>query len=180
YAKKFIIDDTVIGFACFDSAWRCSGDGDYRNLIIGEREVDRALKSIEDADIKIALVHHPFDWLVGDDERAILPLFSKFQLILNGHFHNLGERKLITCGQSTIFSSCGALFSGDRSSYNGYNIIDVYPKLGNAKINLREFFDSPRRCFDAALSVFDIGEVIHSFYIHDYTLELVLCIIKYI
>ena len=170
YTKKFVVDDTVIGFACFDSAWRCSGDDDYRNLIIGEREVDRALMSIKDTDMKIALVHHPFDWLVEDDERAVSPLFSKFQLVLNGHFHNLGERKLVTYGQSTIYSSCGALFSGKRSSYNGYNIIEIDPKFGNVKIHLREFFDSPRRCFDAALSLYENGEVTHNFDIKDSTI----------
>lgn len=177
YTKKYIVNDAVIGFACFDSAWRSSGDNDRRNLIIGEREVDKALRSIENADVKIALVHHPFDWLVEDDERSILPLFSKFQLVLNGHVHDLGDRKITSHGQSTIYSSCGALFSGDRSSYNGYNFIEVNPKLGSVKINLREYFNSPRRRFDAALSRYEKGEVRYNFDIKDSTISKALEII---
>src|SRR5699024_10015614 len=136
---------------------------DRGNLIIGEREVDKALISLENADVKIALVHHPLDWLIEDDERAVSPLLSNFQIILHGHIHNLGERKIIEFGHSTIYSSCGALFSGSRERYNCYNIIEINPINGEVNIKLREYFDSPRRAFDAALSKYEGGLVTHYF-----------------
>jgi hypothetical protein len=159
YTKKFDFDGISVGIACFDSSWRCSGENDLRSLIVGEREVDKALESLQGTDLKIGLVHHPLSWLVEDDERSVLPLFNQFHIVLNGHIHDLGGGKIITHGQSTIYSTCGALFSGERSNYNGYNFIEIDHQVGKVTFYLREYFDTPRRCFDKAISKCEDGIV---------------------
>lgn len=148
---------SIIGFACLNSAWRCSGD-DRGNLIVGERQVDRALKSIEKCDIKVALIHHPTFWLTDSDKPLVEARLSDFDIVLNGHLHDLGEKNVITGGHSTLYCSSGALFDG-RSTYNGYSVIRLNPYTKHCRVHLREYFDHKRRAFDTALSVAEHGVV---------------------
>ncbi|WP_082656399.1 hypothetical protein [Bradyrhizobium valentinum] len=62
--KTYVIkrEDGDIGVACFNTAWRCTGeagDVDKGNLILGERVVDHAIDLVRSARIKIGVFHHP-------------------------------------------------------------------------------------------------------------------------
>jgi hypothetical protein len=56
-----------LSILCFNSAWFCArvkdSEGevlDYGNLILGEPQVHNALARTTDADIRVAVMHHPF------------------------------------------------------------------------------------------------------------------------
>ncbi|MBO8128963.1 MAG: metallophosphoesterase [Peptococcaceae bacterium] len=148
-----------IGFACLNSAWRSTGAGDAEKgkLIIGERQVDQAYNPISECDIKIALMHHPLEWLMDHDKQAVGPLLAHFDLVLFGHLHNLSNQQIITPRQNTLYCGSGALFKG-RSIYNGYSLIIINLSSFEATILVREYFDG-KRSFDKALSVADEGRI---------------------
>ena len=81
----FNIKGKVIGVSNLNSAWRATGkpnDQDYGKLLIGERQIDCSLKSIQNTDIKIAIAHHPVNSL-SEFERLDLKrtLLSKFDFL---------------------------------------------------------------------------------------------------
>ncbi len=84
--------DLRAGIACFDSSWRATGesDGADRNkLLVGERNIDRAISAIESFDLKIALFHHPLEWLAEFDEITVSSrLYNGFDLLACGHIHS--------------------------------------------------------------------------------------------
>lgn len=53
-----------IGIACLNSAWRCSGekDKDKSKLFLTHEQVNVAADALDKCLLRIALIHHPFDW----------------------------------------------------------------------------------------------------------------------
>lgn len=151
-----------IGVACFDTAWRATGeseDADRNHLIIGERNVDIAIEALSGSDIRIAVMHHPLDWLADFDEYAVSSrLSSNFDLILCGHTHRTLPQTRTTAQGSAIISQTGSVYA-TRRWFNGYHIIKIDAAAGECKFIVRTYFDAPRREFDPALNAVPGGQV---------------------
>ncbi|TXN33059.1 metallophosphoesterase [Methylobacterium sp. WL19] len=166
-AFRFDVSGEEVGIALYNSAWRCTGaanDADRNSLIIGERNIDQGLSALEGCDIKIAVFHHPTDWLSDFDQSSVLGrLYSEFDLITHGHIHkSLPELRHTTSG-SAIISQAGSLYNS-REYPNSYQIIEVDTDSSQAVIHMRTFYDSPRRAFDAAINVNASGQLVCDFF----------------
>jgi tetratricopeptide (TPR) repeat protein len=61
---------------------------DEKKIIVGEPQIQEVLKKVSDSNIKIAVLHHPLEWLAGFDCRYIEERLSEVcNFILNGHVH---------------------------------------------------------------------------------------------
>ena len=61
-----------------NSAWLArGGDEDRLKLALGERQVRAALDDALDADLRLALLHHPFDWLRDFDRKECQALLTR-------------------------------------------------------------------------------------------------------
>ncbi len=158
---KLQLGGEKVGIATFNSAWRCTGkaDGVDRNaLVVGERNLDEAAKLISDCDIRVAIFHHPTDWLADFDQSAILGrLYSEFDLLVHGHVHKtLPEQRYTTSGTALI-SQAGCLYNS-REYPNSYQLVSLDLDQSSCTFFLRTYFDNPRREFDAALNVSEEGK----------------------
>lgn len=60
---KYNIDGRTIGFVGFNSAWHAYDD-DYKDgLALGEPQYNKCFNDIRDCQVRIALMHHPLDWM---------------------------------------------------------------------------------------------------------------------
>lgn len=157
--KTMTVDGATIGIAVLNSAWRTTGepdDIDRGNLIIGERAVDLAHEAISDCEVKLAVFHHPLDWLRPYDRLAVeRRLYANFDMLFYGHVHlALPERRTSIMGEAII--SQGPCLYSSRDWFNGFSIIDV--DLGNATATFKlwEYVDE-RRVFRPAERVADNG-----------------------
>lgn len=154
-----------IGYAIFNTAWRSSGDGEKEKgkLLLGERIVDTAAKELDGCRTKIAVMHHPLDWLPTWDARAVsVPLFEHFHIVLFGHVHDdwpVSQKNPIG---ECILAQCGCLYES-RDYYNGYQIIDIGTKTDEFCFSLRRFYDQPRRKFGPNEAVAPNGRKEYSF-----------------
>jgi tetratricopeptide (TPR) repeat protein/predicted MPP superfamily phosphohydrolase len=90
YADSIDVGDLRIGIACFNSAWLVTKDeGDKavkQGQLVGARLLLRTLSQLEGADFKIALLHHPWHWLVDSTQGNVKnALQGKADLVLCGH-----------------------------------------------------------------------------------------------
>ena len=129
----FLTNDNV-GIACFNSAWRSSKENEDGLLILGESQVESAISFLKDAEIKIAVMHHPLTDLRKDDFDKVKPiLYRNFDILLIGHKHLVdieytkNFHGTLLCCQSTAsvadFSDC--------KYQNGYSIIDYRKYLSD-------------------------------------------------
>ena len=80
---------TKIGIAGLNSSWSCATNGEKGLLWMGAKWQANTLRlGIGDVDITIALVHHPSNWLVEqEDPDAERTWHRKFNILLHGHEH---------------------------------------------------------------------------------------------
>ena len=144
----------TIGVSCVNSAWRSTGKGsaEKRKMIVGRKQIINSFEKIQNADIRLCILHHPFDWLVDDDKIAVEKCINQFDIVLNGHIHESETKTYTSFNGQTLFNTCGK-FDATSDIYNGYSIIAINPYNKNCDVFLRQYMDFPRNCFDAALCV---------------------------
>ena len=147
-----------IGVSCLNSAWRSTGIGsaEKRKMVLGRKQVIDSYESIKDADLKICIVHHPFDWLVDEDKTAVEKCISQYDIVLTGHIHESETKVFTSFNGQTLFNTCGK-FDNSSDIYNGYSVLAINPYNKTCDVILRQYFDFPRNCFDEALCVAEGG-----------------------
>lgn len=146
FVKTFKLkkDGITVGIACFNTAWRATGEGgsaEKGNILIGERAVDMAVKNLTDCDIRFAVFHHPLSWLNDFDADTIRYRLEKnFAGIFCGHTHvSLPKVELSETGAS-FTSQCGCLYQG-RKERNGYQLVSFNLDENSVTALVREYDD---------------------------------------
>lgn len=126
----------VVNIVGLNSAWSCGRDGEKAKLWMGARwQVGHLTGSMPPADISIALMHHPSNWL-GEYEDPIFlrEIEREFQFSLHGHEH----QEWVTIVPSHVRIAAGACY--DRSDKpNGYNFVRVNFETGDGEVWLRKY-----------------------------------------
>lgn len=155
------INGLKVGICSFNSAWRCTGEAggaDKGNIVIGERVIDHAVHHTKDAAVRIALFHHPFDWLTDEDRTAVeARLHSDFSAFFFGHVHSALPTYTKGPLGGAVYSQAGCLYD-KRDYFNGYSIIELDLEGQEVAIEAREYSDRIRE-FTPAIAAIPGGEV---------------------
>jgi hypothetical protein len=126
-----------------NSSWLARKKAGSGSMIVGESQVIHALDKTKLCDVRIAIVHHPFDWLKPfDREFTETALKRSCDFILSGHKHSeqvILEKSLE--GVSAIVSA-GACYGGAKYP-NCYNFCFFNIVSREGLVFLRRY--SPRR-----------------------------------
>lgn len=128
---KLQIEGKKIGIAMLNTAWGCTAKSG-EEVLLGNAQVVEALDTIEDCDIKIAVMHHDISALIEYDRNAVKqPIMSNFDLLLTGHIHGDDSNYLeIPSGSSIIRSGVAGITVNnndetDEQYKNGFHVIDI-------------------------------------------------------
>lgn len=149
YTRVLTIRECKVAILGLNSIWMsgCNKDrhgkvNDNGFLFIGEWQIEKALRETENADYRIAILHHPTDWLHEIDRFNIEKLLdSNCHFILHGHWHLPQVNYRHSMSGRAVYIPCGAVYAG-REFPNGYNIVEFDIESGQAKIYLRRYNDS--------------------------------------
>ncbi len=155
YLKSFDVKGQKIAVLGLNSAWMCGQFqdpykerdkvNDYGRLILGEHQFRQHLGKLENADIRIAVMHHPFHWFSEVEQRSRLEndLISRCHFILRGHEHTSAVSVPIGTAGNCAVISAGAAY--DRREYpNGYNYVLMDLERGQGTVFLRRYSDERR------------------------------------
>lgn len=126
--RKLLIKGIPVGVACFNTAWLCVDDEDQKKLFLTEYQIRTAIEALEGCNLRIALCHHPFEWLhESENEIATIDLKREFQLILTGHLHRPFSVSEATTSFQTLAFTGRALFDGKTGAEveDGFHIYKV-------------------------------------------------------
>ncbi len=136
YAITRRIGDLRVGVAGFNSAWSCGTDDDKGHLWLGEWQFDELAACLQDADVRIALIHHPFNWLVESEDPGLKTRFqTEFHVSLHGHEHQLWVE---TPQKDHLHVAAGAVLDRDEAAL-AYNVTRFDLETGTGEIWLRTF-----------------------------------------
>lgn len=129
FSLKTEIDGIKVGISSLNSSWRCYGDNDFQNIILGENQINNNYLFIKDCDIKIALIHHQLDWFKNFERSTIFSHINKnFDLVLSGHVHE-GMSNMTTgftgnCFYNVSPSGLNQIRTDSKNFSNGFTVID--------------------------------------------------------
>ncbi len=137
------VDRKRVAVLGLNSAWLCGSDEDkHPGLVIGERQVRSALAEAKDVDLRITLVHHPFDWLREFDQRDSAPMLAdRCDYILHGHLHITSAGRLDSPDGSAMTIACGACYE-TREMPNMYNWVRLDWAKSTGTVYLRRYSDA--------------------------------------
>ena len=143
YVASLELKGCQVAVLGLNSAWLAHGGEEDRNrLVLGERQVRGALDAAEGADLRLALLHHPFDWLQDfDRDYAQAMLRGQCDLILHGHLHHLGLLQERSPDSNAFCIAAGACYES-REYYNAYNLVRLDPGTGEGTAYLRTYSDT--------------------------------------
>jgi len=102
-----------LGILPINSALFCQDDSDHNKLFVGRRCLEPALGQLKalDPTIRIALVHHPLDWLSSFERQNIRSsLIDHVDVILQGHLHEAGIAAVSMWTGRNLYCAAGAAY----------------------------------------------------------------------
>ena len=131
------ISGLSIGIAGFNSAWSSSRDNEKGKLWFGGQwQVQELASRLEKTDISIALMHHPPNWFVEQDDAKTWRLIErKFNFLLHGHEHEnwveVKDSDYIRIGSAACYNR--------PDSENGYNLVRLDLDNNTCEVWLRKY-----------------------------------------
>ena len=130
-----------VGIAGYNSAWSCVGAGDKGNLrLCGEWQHAHLFDQIQDADIRIGLIHHPYNWFKDHVERTVRKKMKEdLHFLLHGHEHELDvDPTKFPTKPPHLNAIIAAGSCYDRDDFpDGYNIVRLDLDSGKGEVFLR-------------------------------------------
>ncbi|MBD2512649.1 SIR2 family protein [Nostoc muscorum FACHB-395] len=114
---------------------------DYGKLIVGEPQLYDALKQIATDEVRIAVLHHPLEWLAEFERHQVEQrLKDKCHLILCGHQHRSEVYQVAGTTGNCVIIPAGSSY--DRRNYpNGYNFVHLNCDTRRGSVYLRLWRD---------------------------------------
>ena len=155
FSIKLNIEGQSVGISSLNSSWRCYGENDLNNILLGEKQLNDNFLFVKDCDVKIALMHHQLNWL-SDIEAKIIKnhISNDYDLIFSGHVHETNVEVVQNlAGQSCrIVSPSGLnkIRENEVDYINGFTIIDYGEDMKchflKYNKNLKIFVDNTDAC----------------------------------
>lgn len=136
YDNSFLynIGSHKVGISCFNSSWLCKDDNDRERLIVGQKQIEDSLELLNDCDVKLALMHHPIEFLIDFDREAVKDkLYKNYDVLFTGHVHQLDSMYTQNLTGKLFISIAGSTIADnptERKYANGYSVISLNPKKG--------------------------------------------------
>lgn len=153
-----------VGISSLNSSWRCYGDDDHKNLLLGENQLNDNFLFVKDCDLKIALMHHQLDWLSEIESKTIKShISSNYDLIFSGHVHETDAEHVqnLSGASFRIVSPSGLnnIRQKEVDYINGFSIIDYGENIKchflKYNKNLKKFVDNTDAC-DKGIKEFNL------------------------
>ncbi|MBM3183678.1 MAG: metallophosphoesterase [Chloroflexi bacterium] len=121
---------------------------DDRYLILGEPQIHNLLlnEKFSNADLRIAVMHHPFDWLIEFDRELVRnSLMKACHFILHGHEHRPQVSIETGTGGDCIIIPAGASYNRREPEIsrcaNAYNYVHLNFATKKVKVYLQRYED---------------------------------------
>lgn len=124
-AYVFDVQGIKVGVAALNSAWASCRDNERSKILVGKCQVESLLEHLTDCDVKIAMMHHPLDWLLESEQQFLEHRFRDVDMVLTGHRHESEDHLLVRRDEQTIYNTAGAIFSPGEPDHNAYAVLTL-------------------------------------------------------
>lgn len=116
-----------IGFAGLATSLIAYGNDerDYGNLLLGDYQIHAMFRKLRKVNVRIALIHHPVSYLIGQERRIVLRcLLKNCSILLRGHLHEQDSLIYKTEDDLMVELATGSAYH-DRRYDNNFQVIEI-------------------------------------------------------
>ncbi len=133
-----------VSFVGLNSTWlscaRQNGNSDRGFLRVEPFVLTNLIKQLPQDTLKVALLHHPLDWLEeGTRDAVSSQLIKEFDLVLFGHVHTCDASNLMRDHSNCLFIQSPPLRAGWSKGTNGYAILRCNTSHRKYEIEYRSY-----------------------------------------
>ncbi len=138
---NMVVNNSRVAVLALNSAWLAGADYEKGRIVIGERQVRKALEEVDSAEIVVALLHHPLSYLADFDVPLVRRLLEeRCDFILHGHVHDLGVVNVVSPDSEVFYLAAGAIYVS-RNETLSYNAVTLDLDHGTVDVLLRRYSD---------------------------------------
>jgi len=142
FGNSIAINGITLTLTGLNSAWTCADNEDKNQIwLAGEAQLHASGKPIEASSagvqphLRIAMLHHPQDWLNATEARGLRGrLQQDFDFLLHGHAHDQWVQEINTPQHVVI--AAGATTAESAEEF-GYNLVQLAPD--KTEVHLRRY-----------------------------------------
>ncbi len=125
WSQQFNYGSATIEFEGLCTSWLCRGADDHGRLLVGQPQFSERIRERKDADIRVALMHHPLLDLKEFDRVNCEQHFRQFHdIVLRGHLH-LSDAVSHQAGSGGFVELASGSLHEAHESRNKFHIIDI-------------------------------------------------------
>jgi hypothetical protein len=109
------------------------GDGEQGQLFASSYQANDVTGA--DAELRIALVHHPLDWLSDLDVQAKTRIMSWADVLLHGHVHRADAADVARRSGTTLVVGAGSCYQGSNYE-NGCQMLEFDLQVPEARVTI--------------------------------------------
>ena len=152
--RRFVVDGKQVALLGLNSALMCGRNkntkgevSDQTFLIVGEPQLYEPLRQIANVQVRITVLHHPFDWLTEfDRNRVEARLIRGSHFILCGHLHKPNVTVQVGMAGDCVIIPAGASYDRrvplNPRYANSYNFVHLDFETGKGTVYLRRWSDT--------------------------------------
>lgn len=120
------VRELTLGILPLNSALFAQDDHDAGKLFVGELLLRDGLKRVAPAQLRVALMHHPFGYLSEIEQRTVKELVQEHcHLLLRGHLHDNEAEWLASPYKNRLSLAAGAAFQGRSPLQNRAMLVEA-------------------------------------------------------
>ncbi|MCB1778347.1 MAG: metallophosphoesterase, partial [Candidatus Competibacteraceae bacterium] len=141
WQRSIEIAGTRLHIAGLDSAWMACGDKDRGCLLLGRYQINQTVRdqNAKKADWRLALLHHPWDYLAEFDVQEVRSTIHQHcDLLLRGHLHAPQTERVVPpdLDRACLELAAGCIYE-DSQYPNAFQWIELYPQSRHVKVLYR-------------------------------------------
>ena len=147
---NYTLNGKNLAFTAFNTAWNCCDDKDREwGLAIGEPQYLECDHATFDNAVKIAIMHHPLDWMFYEKQSIQNWIRNDYDLLLMGHVHE-NETMLTMNNSGSLIINFSPCFTNDirkdSITYsNGFSVIDFDTNSRQIDFSYQKYYHKYRK-----------------------------------
>jgi predicted MPP superfamily phosphohydrolase len=141
WAEKRRFGPVAVGIAGIASSLISSGDEDYGKLIVSRYQLNQVFGKLNDVDICIGIIHHPFGYIHEVDQNEVeTRIMQRCSILLRGHLHRKKSVLHKSPDHAVLELATGSSYAG--SDYpNAFQLIELDTVASRVRVYYRRWQD---------------------------------------
>ena len=137
WSRRLEVRGVAIHFVGLCTSWMSWSDNDPSRLLVGVWQAQPLLGQVDDAAMRVVLMHHPWGSFAEFDSRVVEPLVhQRADLLLRGHLHRERTRLNQDPDKGHLELAAGAAYDGSQYA-NAFQLVELFPAEQRVRVHYR-------------------------------------------